>query len=270
MITKGMYAAGKGMLALIEQSDVIANNLANVNTTGFKKTNLAFKSIFDAQITEKTDPNDIKFSETRDLGTYSMGPVTHRSLLDFSQGNIERTDNPLDLALQGDGFFKLKDLDGNITYTRNGSFVLNNEKMLTTKEGEYVLDSLDKPIKLDVSELNITNPHDLAINEDGQICINAIDNQTALQKIKIVDFRIKSDLIPLGNSKYKAMHLQENPEMPAEKFKLQQRALECANSNTVSEMINMINVSRSYETLSKFVKNDSDLVTRAINLGRIS
>ncbi len=269
MITKGLDIAAKGMMSLLDMNDTTANNLANVNTTGFKKSNLVFRSVYDAAVYERTPANDIKFGEERNVGTMSMGSKTEKILLEFTQGNLERTGVPLDLALQGDGFFKVQTIDGDIAYTRNGSFTINNDKMLVTKEGDYVLDPKDKPIKLDMKKLRIENVHDLLVSEDGQIMTNAQDNQQMLQKINIVDFRIKSDLRAVGHSKFVPQDPASNPEVKAEKFSLQQGAIETSNANTVNEMINIINTTRNYETLSKFVKTDGELLSRAINLGRL-
>ncbi len=270
MITKGMHIAAKGMQTLIEMNDTIANNLANVNTAGFKKANLAFRNVYDAMMIEKSNSENIKNSDLRDIGTLSMGPKTDKLLLEFSQGNLERTGNPFDIAIQGDGFFKVENLEGEINYTRNGSLTINNENMLVTKDGEYILDEQNRHIKLDVKKMGLENINDLIVLENGQICTNDKENPMTLQKIAVVDFRIKSDLKSLGNSKFTPENPTENPEVPAEKFSVQQYALESSNANTISEMINIINVSRSYEALSKLVKNDSDLLNRAINLGRLT
>lgn len=269
MITKGLGIASKGMLALIDQLDTTANNLANVNTTGFKKSNLVFKNVYNAAVYERNNPNSYKFEDQKYVGTLAMGPKTQQILLDFSQGTLERTYNPLDLALEGDGMFKLQSLDGEISYTRNGSFVLNNKKQLVTKEGDLVLDVKNKPIILDVKKMNIDDVNDLVIGEDGQITTNN-DIPRYYQRIQICDFVDKTDLRSIGHSKFQPKHPETNKEMQAEKFSVQQGALEAANANTVNEMINIIKVSRNYETLSKVVQNNNTMLNRAINLGRIN
>ena len=254
MITKGLGIAAKGMMALLDQQDTTANNLANVNTVGFKKASLVFKNVLDAQLYEKEPPNEFKFSDERYVGELSMGPKTENLFLEFSQGTLEQTGNPLDVAIEGDGFFKVQSNTGDISYTRNGSFVVNSDKYLVTKEGEYVLDDKNKPIQLDMKKLGIQNFRDLVINENGQILTNSADRQQLLQKIGLYDFRIKADLKSVGHSKFVPNNPELNPEVKAEVFSLQQGALEGSNANTVNEMINIINVTRSYETLSKFVK----------------
>ena len=270
MITKGLGISAKGLISLIDRQDVIANNLANVNTVGFKKSNLVFQNVYNAALREKTPPNEFKFSDERYIGELAMGPKTQKILLDFEQGNMEHTGNPFDVAIQGDGFFKVQSIDGNVAYTRNGSFTVNNEKFLVTKENEYVLDVNNKPIQLDMKKLNLSSANDLIIMQDGTIQTNSIDNQNIYQQIGVFDFKIKSEMRSVGDSKFVPKDITTNPEVPAEKFVIEQGTLEGSNSNTVHEMINMINVSRNYETLSKFVKNDGDLLSRAINLGRIS
>jgi len=270
MITKGLDIAAKGMLSLIDVQDLTANNLANVNTTGFKKSNLTFKNVYDAALYEKTGADSFKYTEQKRVGEIAMGPQSQRLMLDFSQGTLERTNKPFDLGIEGDGFFKLQNSDGGISYTRNGSFVLNNKKQLVSKDGDLVLDVLDRPIVLDVKKMGIENINDLIVAENGQIQTNTADAQKLYQQIKICDFRDRENMVTIGSAKFVPTDKTQNPEIKAEKFSVQQGALEASNSNTVNEMINIINTTRNYETLSKFVKNDSTMLSRAINLGRIA
>ena len=107
MILRGLESAANGMLSLIEQHDNIANNLANVNTTGYKRTALTFKNIMDSNIYE--NKGTLLDGETRNLGNLSVGSEVQKLTYDFSQGTLMRTDNPFDLALEGDGFFKVRD-----------------------------------------------------------------------------------------------------------------------------------------------------------------
>jgi len=271
MITKGLDIAAKGMMALLDMNDNVANNLANVNTAGYKKANLTFKSVYDSAVYEKTPPNsDFKYGEENKVGTLGMGPKTDKMILDFSQGYMSQTGNPLDVAINGDGFFKVQSVDGsNTAYTRNGAFTINNQNMLVTKDGDYVLDTKNKPIKIDLKALRIDTNRDLIIDERGQIQTNKPDSQQMLQQIGVYDFRVKSDMRSIGDSKFLPQNPSENPEVKAEKFSLQQGSMEYSNANTVNEMINIINVSRNYETLAKFVKTDGDLLEKAINLGRL-
>lgn len=268
MITRGIQSAANGMKSLLDMNDTIANNLANVNTVGFKKAALTFKNIYDQRIEQPNNSGDFKNATPKYVGNLSVGSVTDRSILAFSQGTLDRTGNPTDLALQGDGFFKVRNQDGKVMYTRNGQFALNNKNMLVTRDGEEVLDIKDKPIHIDLAANN-ASIENLMIKEKGDIQINDLKNPVTLQTMAIVDFSDKENLISLGNGKYAPSNPAVNPELKATKFDIQQGAIELSNSNTITEMINSINVSRNYETLSKVVKEEGTLLDTAINLGRV-
>ena len=271
MISRGMEIAAKGMMSLIDAQDVLAHNLANVNTTGYKKEALTFKSVYNAMLSESQTPSDYKYRNSEDIGRISMGSQTHKLVHEFLQGTITKTGVPLDLAIQGDGFFKVQDRDGNIAYTRNGTFMINSQNLLVDSEGCYVLDVENRPIQLNIRALGITTPKDLTINEDGLISIvrDGGNGNTNLQRIGVWDFSNKEDMISLGKAKYIPKDTELNPELPSEKFVIEQGALELSNTNVVNEMINSINVSRNYETLSKFIKEKASHISAAINVGRL-
>ncbi|MDD3238273.1 MAG: flagellar hook-basal body protein [Candidatus Gastranaerophilales bacterium] len=269
MITRGLQIAATGMQALMDENDVIAHNLANVNTAGFKKSALRFKSLYDARVEQTSPPGaDIKSADYKYVGNISMGAQTDKSLLAFTQGTLDRTSNPLDVAIEGDGFYKIQDLDGNISYTRNGQFYINNQNKLVTREGEYVLDVRDKTVDINLRREQSTVDQ-VTFQGDGQIVISNPNNPKLLQKLALYDFSDKENMRQLGAGKFVPTDIQTNPPLKAEKFTLQQGAVELSNTNTITEMINSINVSRTYETLSKMVKNNSTLLQTAINLGKV-
>lgn len=269
MITRGIYTAAKGMECLLDLNDTIANNLANVNTTGFKKSSLTFRNIYDTTVEQSTPPGEeFKRSSWNNVGTLSIGPATNESLVQFTQGTLERTGNPLNIAIQGDGFFKVKNLDGNTAYTRNGDLTLDSQDYLITTDGERILDISGQPIKISL-EATQSNRNQIVVNEDGQIVINNPKSPQMLQKIAVYDFADKRNVISLGNGKFIPSNPQENPEIKAARFSVQQGAVELSNTNTINEMINSIQVSRCYETLSKLVQQDSDLLNQVINLAKL-
>lgn len=266
MLLRGLATAANGMQALIEQNDLTANNIANVNTAGFKKGCLIFKNIYDANITHKTGNGPT--SEVKSLGELSMGSQVQSLTYDFTQGAINRTGSTFDLAIEGDGFFKLQAIDGNTYYTRNGSFMLNNESYLVTNDGDYVLDENNERIRIDTKETKMRSNNDIIVNEKGQIQINTGQNPIVLQNVGIYDFRNKEDMTGIGDSKFKPTDVTTNPEIKAEKFTLQQGALEMSNANVVTEMINTINTSRNYEALAKNVKDVGDSLSKGLQVGR--
>lgn len=268
MITPGMMSAAKGMLGYIEQNDVIANNIANVNTTGFKKSALVFKNLYNTMVEQTDRTQNPKYRTAEPVGEISMGSGVQQLVHEFSQGNLIKTDNPLDLAIQGDGFFKVRSQDGQISYTRNGSFMINNRNQLVTEEGDNVLDIRNRPIVINLNELQMRSYRDINITDSGQIEINHEGNKEVLQTIGIYDFQDKEFMQWNGHAKFVPQDPVYNPELKAEKFSVQQGSIETSNTNLVNEMIGMINVSRGYETLSKFMKEQSTMLSTAIRVGR--
>lgn len=271
MITRGLETAAKGMLALMDMNDNTANNLANVNTTGFKRGALRFKNILDSAIYSQQG-SILRNNSSQYLGDLSVGSVSMQYVHDFSQGALDKTGNKLDIALEGDGFFKIQDIDGNIAYTRNGSFTTNQDDYLVTKQGEYVLDINNRRIRMlpeDIDPSLLRDRMEIVIGEQGNIEVNSYDQKIPLQTIGVFDFSDKEDLFEVGDAKFIQRDVEGNPELRAEKFTVQQGMLELSNSNVVREMINTINTTRNYESLSKVVSTNNELLQTAVSVGRL-
>ena len=121
MIVRSFESAANGMLALMDMNDNTANNLANVNTIGYKKGSLRFKDVVQSAVYSQEGSIIRNMNENNYLGSLSVGSQSMQYTHDFSQGALTKTSNPYDVAIEGDGFFKIQDIDGNISYTRNGS-----------------------------------------------------------------------------------------------------------------------------------------------------
>jgi len=266
MILRSLDTAAKGMQSLIEQNDSTANNVANVNTIGYKKQALAFKNIYNSALSQ----TDRTTKEVRTVGELSIGSQVQKLTYDFSQGALDRTGNVFDLAIQGDGFFKIQSSDGGFSYTRNGSFTLNNNGNLVTKDGDFVLDDKGKPIKIKTNDVVMHSLNDIIITEDGQIQLSNDQNQISMQKVGVYDFANKEDLVCIGGSKFKPAEGVINPEVKPSKFSIQQGCLEMSNANVVNEMMRTISTSRNYESLSKVVKNDGELLSQVMRVGRLT
>ena len=265
MIIRGLETAAKGMQALINQNDSTANNVANVNTVGYKKQSLVFQDIFDSNVVQKSQET----GDYSSVGALSVGSQVQKLTYDFSQGSLDKTGNTFDLALEGDGFFKIQSDGGDVSYTRNGSFTMNNNGNLVTKDGDYVLDDKGKKIKIKTNDVVMHSINDIIINEDGQIQLNNEQNQVSMQKVGIYDFANKEDMVCIGGSKFKPIDATTNKELKAEKFAVQQGSLEMSNANVVNEMIKTINTSRNYETLSKVVHTSAESLSAVMNVGRL-
>lgn len=284
MITRGIGTVAKGMQALIDFEDVVAHNLANVTTNGYKRTNITFQDVMQSNIQTKNPQG-----KQVNVGSLSNGSRTDRTYIDFSQGGLAESGNKMDVAFHGDGFFKVRYRDINENkqyderdyyYQRTGAFTLDDENYLVNKDGDFIMDMENKKIRItrdpDAQELNDINRwdamKDFFVAENGQISLNNPNFNVVLQKIQICDFEDKTKISGIGDSKFLPIYGQ-NPNVYTKAdgtFSLQQGMVEMSNANTITEMLNSINVSRGYESMSKILKNQSDTVQQAISLGNIS
>ncbi len=284
MISRGIAALSKGMEALINFEDVTAHNIANVTTAGFKRTNITFQNILDSKVQTKN-----ALGTKEEVGSLSIGPRVDRTYIDFSQGGLMDSNNKLDVAFQGDGFFKVRYQDipdnaqydeRNYYYQRTGNFALTEDNFLVNKDGDYIMDVQNRRIRItrdpeseDKNEMNrLEVEKDLIIAENGQISLNNPNFSANLQKIQICDFIDKTKISGVGEAKYLPIYGQ-NPGVYTKQdgtFSLQQGKIEMSNANTIKEMLNSINISRGYESMSTILKTQSETLGQGIALGNIS
>lgn len=284
MISRGIGIVAKGMQALLDYEDVTAHNLANVTTDGFKRSHITFQDVMQSQVKEKNAKG-----EASSVGALSVGPRTVRTYIDFSQGGLSETGKKLDVAFHGDGFFKLRhrevkdkdpDFENNYYYQRTGNFKLDDENYLINQDGDYVMDMKNRRIKIardpNIEDINEMNRFDLIkdimIAENGQIELNGEDYKVTLQKIQICDFKDKTKVSSIGQAKYLPIYGQDAGIYTKTDgtFNLQQGFSEKSNASTIVEMLNTINVSRGYETMSTMMRTQSETMQQVIGLGNIS
>jgi len=258
-MVKGLYAAYSGMINEQNRMDVLTNNLANASTTGFKKegaTSQAFNDVLAYKIKDTSEYVNL----AKRIGTMNLGVKIGENYTDYSQGAFRVTDNTYDLAISGSGFFAVEFTNkAGVTstkYTRDGSFTLTKEGYLVTKDGDYVLSSNGSHIRLDP-----TQP--ASIDSTGRIMQNGV----AVASVGLTDFEDYNYL----------EHYGENYYQPVEGFTLkdtdgtiQSGYLEASNVQAVSEMVEMISVSRQYESNQKMIQTiDSTLEIAANRLGKV-
>ncbi len=256
-MVKGLYTAYTGMINEQHRMDVLTNNLANASTVGFKKegaTSQSFDEVLAYKIKDTTDPN-----WARPLGDISLGVKIGENYTDYSQGSIRETGNTFDMAISGSGFFTVqftnKKGEQSIKYTRDGSFTLNKDGYLVTKDGDFVQGTAGR-IRLD--PLQPAN-----IDEAG----NIYQNNTRVATLDITDFEDYNYLEHYGENYYQTV---EGFEEKAGDYKIISGYLEMANMSVVTEMVNMISVSRAYETNQKMVQTyDTSLEIAANQLGKV-
>jgi len=228
-------------MALSHELEIIANNIANIDTTGFKADNASFSQFLtsgarDGQFSGK----DQRVSFVQDRGTWR----------DMSAGAVERTGNPLDLAVDGKGFFVLQTPRGQ-RYTRNGSFSINATGQLVTSQGDQVLGTAG-PITLQ------SNDHDVNVSSNGIITVrDSTGTESPRGQVQIVDFDKPGLLQKDGASTFAApASLNPGPATPA--TRLVQGALEKSNVHAVAEMARMIEITRSYSDVAAILQQQSD------------
>lgn len=258
-MVSGINAAASGMIAQQMNMDIISNNLANINTPGFKELIPVFKNVNNFDLKEKNSEN---FGNSdKKIGSLSTGSTLDATVLNFNQGALSKTENKLDFALNGEGFFVVQSQNGDC-YTRNGSFSVNNEGVLVTKDGNAVLNKDGAAIKLDLSKDNIDK---LNVRSDGTIFVN----KKEVDKLKIVTFDNPSGLITAGNALYKPINESVKPK-EANNCVVEQGYVEGSNSSAIGSMISTISASRAYESLSRVLKQTEMTLQKAVtDVGRV-
>jgi flagellar basal-body rod protein FlgF len=231
---------------LERQLDVVANNIANVNTTGFKADQSLFQEyLMPVAHEDNFVGRDRRLSYVQDRGTYR----------DFSQGSVEQTKNPMDVAIQGNGFLVVQTAAGE-RYTRDGGLQLNNQGQLVTAEGDQVLGT-SGPIVFQPTD------HDVNIAPDGTVTVQEGTNRSdALRgKLRLVSFPEAQRLLKEGSNLYSA---GEGAAQADTKSTIEQGYLEKSNVNAVAEMSHMIEVTRAYTQIATMLNQESDLHKTAI------
>ena len=256
MTERALWVAKTGLDAQQTRMAVIANNLANVNTTGYKKSRAIFEDLVyqnirqvGAQSTQNTElPTGLQ------LGTGVRTVATEKL---HSQGNMQETDNSLDVAVSGRGYFQVLMPNGEINYTRDGSFKLDSTGQLVTSGGMTI-------------EPNITIPNDaisVSIGRDGTVSVQQPGAGGAVQlgQIQLADFVNPSGLNPVGENLYTESVASGAPVIgtPGEdEFgTVYQGSLETSNVNVVEELVGMIETQRAYEMNSKAISTTDEMLS---------
>lgn len=259
-MVKGLYSAWTGMVNEQNRMDVMTNNLANASTVGFKKEGTTSQAFSDV-LTVKLKDESVGLSNVQRIGINNPGVKIGENYTDYTQGSFRVTGNTYDLALSGSGFFEIefKNKSGETInmYTRAGQFTLNKDGYLVTQEGDYVLGTNNQRIKLDTLK-------DTDIDSTGRI---AQDGQVVAQ-IKLVDFADYNYLEKYGETYYRALEGADNTV--AADATVESGCLEMSNVQTVSEMVNMISITRAYESNQKIMQTIDNTLEIATNqLGRL-
>ncbi len=272
---RGIYTGSTGMMAQQARLDTIANNLANVDKTGYKRDLTIFKAFPDMLIRRINDDGQgITPAGSYDtmpyVGKLGTGVEVNEVYTQFDQGSMQRTESPFDFALEGQGFFTVMTERGE-RFTRNGSFTINEEGILVNHKG-YAVMGENGPIQL--------QKNNFMVNERGEVMVNAAmspepedvvgmtqnnwEQPVVIDRLKLADFENIRELKKEGESLYTDTEYS-GPPLPPQQLKVVQGFLEKSNVNAVREMVEMIEVQRSYEANQKSITSGDQTLGKLIN-----
>lgn len=248
---RGLYTAASGMITRQAQQESLSNNIANINTPGYKKDKIILKS-FNELLIETRDRQIGSHNFKSTLGTLEFGVGIDENKPQFSQGILEDTGRDLDFAVSGDGFFTVVNSKGEERYTRDGRFKINSEGYLTTIEGDKVI-GIDKlghklPIKVKGDEIKL-GAGGIIENSDGQV------------KLLLESFKSGDDLVKEGTNYYKAV---KDPTVSTEST-IEQGKLERSNVDALEAITDMIAIMRSYESNQKVIQQMDETLGKTVN-----
>lgn len=271
-MVRSLWTAASGMIAQQTNVDTIANNLSNVNTTGYKTEVAEFKTLLYQNLQTRTTTAN---GENKPIGAQVGLGVRNSAITSiFKQGPLYENNSSSSFAIQGEGFFAVRGEDGETCYTRNGNFIWavdGDNLTLSTTDGRYVLDSTGN--KISFSEDYMTSR--ITITSDGIICYpDETNNPQPLGiTIGLYQFQNPSGLDKLEGSLYKATEasgaaINEATNNELVKSTLAQGYLEGSNVQVADEMVNLIVAQRAYEMNSKAIQTTDDMMQQANNLRR--
>jgi flagellar basal-body rod protein FlgG len=250
LMIRGIYTSALGMITNMQRMDVITQNMANINTTGFKRDHVVSHEFSDVLMARMNDPG-LRMFRNWPIGYVNPGVFVDDVFTAFTQGPLQQTNNPLDLAIAGQGFFTVY-LDGETLFTRDGTFTLGGG-MLMTHEGALVQGQNG----------NISLPEGyIVINEDGSIFVNG----------EYIDSLLMTSFTPEGlhslrkmqDNFFRASDYTEGTQIPFEGL-ISQGFLEGSNVNIVREMVEMITLQRAYDTNARMITMQDGTLQRAVN-----
>ncbi len=278
-MVRGIYTGASGMISQLDNLNTIANNLANTNTTSYKRETTLFKS-FPEMLARRINDNGIvtfplgSYDKAPIIGKFGTGVEVNEVQTIFEQGSLKQTENPFDLALEGEGFFVVETPEG-LKLTRNGSFKISNDNYLVTKEGFKVLGE-NGYIRVKIGNFKVDKQGNILIDPQHDPSIldefvstdrSDIKDQEIVDRIMIVNVEFPRYLKKEGHSYYTTtelsgeMKIVEGQTRP----KVHQGFLEMSNVNPVIEMVKMISAERTYEANSKTIQTQDLLLGRTVN-----
>jgi flagellar basal-body rod protein FlgG len=243
--------------------DTISHNLSNVNTTGFKRSKMEFQDLMYQTLREPgvRNPQGEMAPSGIEVGLGVQPSATHRI---FEQGSVNRTDNPLDIAVGGEGFFQIELPDGGIAYTRDGQFKLSSDGTVVTSAGYRFFPQIALP----------TDAREISIKPDGRVMASLAEGGDSIElgQIELARFVNPAGLKAIGGNLYVETEASGDPmiNLPGEEGtgQIMQGYAEASNVQIVDEMVSMITAQRAFEIVSKSIQVSEEMLQIANNLKR--
>lgn len=264
-MVRSLWTAATGMNGQQANIDTVANNLANVNTTGYKKQRVEFEDLL--YQTVKTAGTPATEDTITPVGVQmGHGTKVASTLRMFDQGSLQNTGNISDIAIQGEGFFRVLQYDGTYAYTRDGSFKIDADRQLVTSNGLKVLPEITFPDGYRQDTVNVS--------QDGRVTVRVadLDDPVSVGQVELFRFQNPAGLSSVGENLYKQTPASGNSIVGRPGFdgfgKSIHKFLEMSNVSTVSEMVSMIVAQRAYEFNSKAIQTSDSMLGTAASLKR--
>jgi flagellar basal-body rod protein FlgG len=264
-MVRSLWTAASGMIGQQANIDTISNNLANVNTSGYKKQRADFEDLIYQTVRVAGTPatEDTVVPVPVQMGHGVKLSATQR---EFTQGALQNTENISDIAIQGDGFFRILLYDGTYGYTRDGSFKIDSNGQLVTSNGYKVLPEITLPENF--------IPETLTVTQDGRVSVKVPGNDepVLVGQIELYRFPNPVGLSAIGENLFKISNASGNPIAGRPGYdgmgKTIHKFLEMSNVSVVREMVNMIVAQRAYEFNSKAIQTTDNMLGTATSLKR--
>ncbi|MBO5238305.1 MAG: flagellar hook-basal body protein [Lachnospiraceae bacterium] len=282
-MVRSLWTAASGMIAQQENVDTIANNLANLNTTGYKTETAEFKSLLYQTLQTRSTNNA---GEEKPVGAQvGLGSRTAAITSNFKQGNLTPNESPFAVAIEGDGFFKVRTENGEIQYTRDGNFAVSpvaNGTMLCTSDGNPVLDQFNNaiiiPKGVNATTIGIAKDGTITVSANGDDQVNLVQtdaNGNPLYNVQLglVQFNNPAGLEKASGNRYRQTVASGNPMEESQTAGLTRSAthqsyIEASNVQVADEMVNLIVAQRAYQMNSKVIQASDEMLEQANNLRR--
>ena len=259
-MNQALWIAKTGLEAQQTRMSVVSNNLANVNTTGFKRSNAIFQDLLYQNVRQSggQTSQDTQLPSGLMLGTGTRVVATEKL---YSQGNIIQSNNPMDVAVQGRGFFQVLMPDGTLAYTRDGTFQIDSQGQLVTSAGYQVQPSITIP----------DGAQGVTIGNDGTVSVTIAGQAAPTQvgSLQLADFVNPTGLQPVGENLSLETAASGSPQTGTPGLNglgtTLQGSLETSNVNVVEELVNMIETQRAYEMNSKAVEATDSMLKFIVN-----